>query len=103
MKSSGYDMLDVSETRFEADMVAFSSGVKELETRIGKVLNLGFEDCVTVASRCKLVESFGEMLERDFIRSDLESKQLDLVLVYSAELKEVQEIFTQVRARSEGT
>ena len=77
------------------------------------MLNLGFEDCVTVLSGFKLVESFGEMLERDFIQSDLESKQVryknstwmalhppftlaqvDLVKIYAVELKEVQEIFT---------
>ena len=71
-----------------------TKALKELETRIAKVLNLGFEDCATVGSGFKLVDSFGDMLERDFIQSDLETKQLELILVYAEELKEVQELFT---------
>ena len=95
MQSCGYDCLDVAETRFEADILAFSSAVKELETRIAKVLALGFEDCSTVFSGFKLVDSFGEMLERDFIQSDLEAKHLELIRVYADELKSVQELFTR--------
>ena len=95
MKTCGYDCLDVSEARFETDITRFTSGVKELEVRIAKTLNIGFEDCGTVFSGFKLVESFGEMLERDFIQSDLEAKHLDLILVYADELKEVQELFTR--------
>ena len=37
MKTGGYDCLDVDEGRFEGDMLSFTAGVKELETRIGKV------------------------------------------------------------------
>ena len=94
MKSCGYDVLDVDEAKFDPDMTTFATSVKELETRIAKVLNLGFEDCATVGSGFKLVDSFGDMLERDFIQSDLESKNLELILVYAEELKEVQELFT---------
>ena len=43
-------------------MLAFTASVKELETRIGKTLNLGFEDCVTVLSGFKLIESFGDII-----------------------------------------
>ena len=83
------------ETQFEADITRFSSDVKELETKIAKVLTLGFEDCGTIFAGFKLVDSFGEMLERDFIQSDLEAKHLELIRVYAEELKEVQELFTR--------
>ena len=45
----------------------------------------------------RLVESFGEILERDFVQSDLEIKHLELIRVYAEELKEVQELFTRDR------
>ena len=95
MKSCGYDCLDVDETKFESDILKFSTGVKELEVRIAKVLGSGFEEAVTVSSGFKLVDSFGEMLERDFVQSDLESKKLKLILIYADELKEVQELVTR--------
>ena len=95
MKSCGYDCLDVDETKFESDILKFSTGVKELEVRIAKVLGSGFEEAVTVSSGFKLVDSFGEMLERDFVQSYLESKKLELILIYADELKEVQELFTR--------
>ena len=94
IQGCGYDCLDVAEVRFEADILTFSMAVKELETRVAKVLALGFEDCATVFAGFKLVDSFGEMLERDFIQSDLEAKHLELIRVYAEELKEVQELFT---------
>ena len=96
-KTCPYDVLDVEEEKFEADMTQFSLIVKELETKIAKVLSLGFEDCGTVGAGFKLVESFGEILERDFVQSDLEMKHLELIRVYAEELKEVQELFTRDR------
>ena len=97
MKELQYDVLDVSIGRFEADITAFSSAVKELETRIAKVLSLGFEDCGTVFSGFKLVDSFGDLLERDFVQADLESKHLELIRIFADELKSVQELFNRER------
>jgi len=97
MKELQYDVLDVANTQFEADITTFAMAVKELETRIAKVLGLGFEDCSTVSAGFKLVDSFGDILERDFVQADLEAKHLELIRIYAEELKNVQELFTRDR------
>jgi hypothetical protein len=77
-----------------AEITAFiwnrANNVRELETRIAKVLMLGFEDCGTLFSEIGLIDFFCEMLECDFIQSDLEAKHVDLVSLYADDLKDVQ-------------
>jgi len=99
-QACGYDVLDVSITKFSEDFSIFRSRVKELEQRLGGILNMGFDDCSTVFSAFKLIDSFGELLERDFIQSDLETKHLALIRQYGEDLKEVQELFTSDRHKS---
>eukprot|EP00965_Chrysotila_dentata_P208744 6184877-Pleurochrysis_carterae.AAC.1 len=43
--SCGYDVLDVSQKQFSSDFALFRSRVKELEQRLGGILNMGFDDC----------------------------------------------------------
>ena len=100
MKELTYDVLDVQITKFEEDITRFSVSVKELETRVAKVLGLGFEECDTISKGFKLVDSFGDLLERDFVQADLEAKQLELIRIYAEELKQVQELFTRDRTGS---
>ena len=79
----GYDVLDVNESRFEDDISAFNGKIKELERRLALVINHGFEDCGTVQTAFKMIDSFAELLERDFVQADLESKHLELIKQYS--------------------
>ena len=70
-------------------MSVFTLRITELEQRLMYVLDDAFLDCSTVASAFKLVDSFGELLERDFIQSSLENKHLSLIRQYGDELREV--------------
>jgi dynein heavy chain len=90
VKTVVYDVLDVEVAAFDADIVAFSHSVKALETRLAKTLTFAFDDCGTLTSCFKLVDIFGELLERDFVQADLEAKHLELVRGFSTELKAVQ-------------
>ena len=100
-KESDYDVLDVSnKDRFADNFRIFRCKVKELEQRLGGILNMGFDDCGTVFSAFKLIDSFGELLERDFIQSDLEAKHLSLIRWYGDDLKEVQELFSSDQHKS---
>ena len=63
-----YDVLDVETKQFDDDFYDFRCQIKELERRLGSVLNQGFEDCATVFAAFKLIESFEGLLEREFIQ-----------------------------------
>ena len=95
-----YDVLDVDVKQFDDDFYSFRASIKELERRLGSVLNQGFEDCATVFSAFKLIESFEGLLEREFIQADLERRQADLLRAYASDLKDVSEIFHRQRATS---
>eukprot|EP00762_Andalucia_godoyi_P000343 ANDGO_03199.mRNA.1 Dynein beta chain len=90
-----YDLLDVESKQFDDDFYEFRCVIKELERRLGSILSQGFDDCSTVFSAFKLVESFEGLLEREIIQADLEKKQTDLLRSYGTDLKHVQEIFGQ--------
>ncbi len=56
-----------------------------------------FDDCTTVASIFKLLDSFEGLLDRGVIAADLERKHLDLVRGYAQDLKEVADMFRETR------
>ena len=92
-----YDVLDVEVKQFDDDFYEFRCSIKELERRLGSVLNQGFDDCATVFAAFKLIESFEGLLEREFIQADLERKHLELLKAYGADLRDVQDTFTRQR------
>ena len=85
---------------FSTGMSRFRETVSELEQRLGGILNAAFAQCATVRSACRLLDGFGELLERDWVQCDLESKQLSLIRRCGEELKQVQALFAMGRAGS---
>ena len=95
-----YDVLDIDVKQFDDDFYEFRCSIKELEQRIGSVLNQGFDDCATVYGAFKLIESFEGLLEREFIQADLERKHLELLNAFGADLRDVQDTFTRQKSVS---
>ena len=93
-QGTAYDVLDVEQRAFDNDFYEFRLVIKELERRLASVVTQGFDDCSTVGSTFKLLDSFEGLLEREIIQADLERKQADLLRAYAADLRAVQEIFT---------
>ena len=93
-------MLDVEVKQFDDDFYGFRTSMKELERRLGSVLNTGFDDCATLTAAFKLIDSFEGLLEREFIQADLERKHLELLSAYGADLRDVQDTFTRQKDRS---
>ncbi|KAJ1635860.1 flagellar outer dynein arm heavy chain beta [Pavlovales sp. CCMP2436] len=100
MKAVTYDILDISVKQFDDDFYAFRATIKELEERLGGVINQGFDTAVTIQNSFKLLDSFADLLERDWIQSSVERKHLDLITQYGNELRTVQDLFQQNRNAS---
>jgi dynein heavy chain len=64
------------------------------------VINQGFDTAVTIQNSFKLLDSFADLLERDWIQSSVERKHLDLITQYGNELRTVQDLFQQNRNAS---
>ena len=93
IKAAQYDILDVGVKQFDDDFYAFRLVIKELERRLASVITQAFDDCTTVGTTFKLLDSFEGLLDREIIQADLERKHMDLLRAYGADLKEVNDIF----------
>jgi dynein heavy chain len=94
-KEIEYDALDVDIKDFDETFYQFKSVTKECERKIGAILSKAFEDCNTIFSAFKLIESFHPLLQREIIQQELEKKSNDLVVKYKKDLKVVQQLFQE--------
>jgi dynein heavy chain, axonemal len=63
-----YDIIDVdAAARFGPDFRAFRGVIKELERRLCQVVMAAFDDCATMGSTFKLLDSFEGLLDREVI------------------------------------
>eukprot|EP00232_Nephroselmis_pyriformis_P019075 CAMPEP_0182900652 /NCGR_PEP_ID=MMETSP0034_2-20130328/28990_1 /TAXON_ID=156128 /ORGANISM="Nephroselmis pyriformis, Strain CCMP717" /LENGTH=4527 /DNA_ID=CAMNT_0025034901 /DNA_START=131 /DNA_END=13711 /DNA_ORIENTATION=+ len=90
-----YDIMDVESKEFDDDFYEFRCVIKELERRLGSVIIQAFDDCSTVGTTFKLLDSFEGLLDREIIAADLEKKHIDLMRNYGDDLKDVQEIYVK--------
>ena len=88
-----FDILDTNEKGFDAEFLKFRTRIKELERRIGAILNQSFEDLDTIISKLKLLESFEELLSRQIIHDELEKKYIVLLDMFKTDLVKVQTLF----------
>lgn len=99
-KQAGYDPLDVEVGAFDADFYAFRQRIQELEARLANVLNDGFDDCASLYDTFKLIDSFGDLLERDFIQADLEMRHVALIKAFGKDVQDVRQRFVHERHHS---
>lgn len=57
-----------------------------------------FDDCTTLSSTFKLLESFEGLLERDAIAAEVAKKHKDMVDSFAADVAEVHELFLSHKA-----
>jgi hypothetical protein len=62
------------------------------------LLAQAFDDCTTLSSTFKLLESFEGLLERDAIAAEVAKKHKDMVAAFANDVKEVHELFLANRA-----
>lgn len=88
-----YDILDITQPRFDSDFHNFRKQVKQLDGRLAHVLSAAFDDATTIAAQVKLLDSYEGLLERPIIRDELDRKYASLLRAYMQDLLKVQEIF----------
>ncbi|XXQ31198.1 Dynein heavy chain, cytoplasmic [Plasmodiophora brassicae] len=92
-KAVTYDIMDVNAKEFDDDFYRFRLQIKELDRRLAKVLASAFDDCATIFARFSMLDSFEGLLDRPIIADELQKKQSLLLAQYSADLRQVQELF----------
>ena len=92
-KTVKYELMDVGVKRFDDDFYEFRVKVKELERRLGAVMNTAFDDCTTVYGRFKLFDTFECVVHRQVLQDEMEKKYIALLESFDEELKNVQNQF----------
>jgi dynein heavy chain len=92
-KTAEYSIMSVDTKQFDDDFYNFRLVVQDLERRIASVIMQAIDDSTTVMTIFKLLDSFENLLERNVISSDLETKHPDMLDAYAEDIRRSQEIF----------
>ena len=96
-RSVSYDIMDVDAKSFDDDFYEFRVRIKELERRLASVMSQGFDDCVTVVGKFKLLDSFEGLLTRPILADELEKKHTTLIGAYGDDLRDMQQLFIDAK------
>lgn len=94
IQNAEFDVLNIEEGDFDRCYEKYRKSVKDLERRVASVICISLDDCATIHSKVRLLDSFDvNLLDRMIIKDELESKHADLIKVYCDELRSIKECF----------
>ena len=96
-RSKGYDLLDFHSNRFDRDYVDFNVKMNELESSLQQFINRSFENVGSIESSLSLLKKYQEILHRENLRSDLDSKLSIIFHNYGQELTRVEQIYEKFK------
>ena len=92
-REKGHDLLDYHSNRFDRDFVDFNVKMNELERSLQRFINRSFENMGSIDQSLSLLKKYQAILNRENIRSDLESKLSVIFNNYGLELNRVKQIY----------
>jgi dynein heavy chain len=87
------DLLDYTRNTFDRDFLEFNVNVAELETALQGFINASFENITSTEHALNLLKQFEAILQRDTLKSDLDSKYIVIFHNYGLDLETVQKIY----------
>ena len=90
-----YDSLDPIDDSFIKDYEHFKSKTCELDRKLGAVLGRAFDDCLVTESIFKLLQIFGNLIQRSLIAQELSDRMPILVDLLNQEMDEGKVIYTK--------
>jgi dynein heavy chain len=92
-----FDLLDLNSKDLQIESSRFQSKITDLDRRIGTVLCQSFDDCPSLYSCFRLLETFSGLLYRPTIQKDFELKYYEILKMFSTDLDDVSIIFNQFK------
>ena len=92
-KSRNHDLLDYQNNKFDRDFVEFNVRVSDLEGTLQEFVNNSFENMSSISHSLNLLHKFQRILQRETLKSDLDSKLNIIFLNYGLELEQVQQLY----------
>ena len=84
-----HDLLDYKNNKFDRDYVEFNVHISELEGSLQKFINDSFENITSIEHSLTLLRKFQTILQRENLKSDLDSKFNVIFQNYGMELEHV--------------
>ena len=84
-----HDLLDYKNNRFDRDYVEFNVHISDLEGLLQKFINDSFENITSIEHSLNLLKKFQTILQRENLKSDLDSKFNVIFQNYGMELEHV--------------
>ena len=82
-KQKPYDLLDFSKNTFDRDFLEYNVSISDLETALQGFINQCFENIPSTQQALNLLRQFESILQRDSLKSDLESKYAMHLCMYT--------------------
>lgn len=97
-KEKKYNLLDLAKTTFDRDFIDFNAAVAELEGDIQFFIDQSFEGVTSAEHALQMLQTFESIIQRDSLKSDLESKYAIIFHKYGLDLAQVQQIYESQKA-----
>jgi dynein heavy chain len=92
-KKKPYDLLDYTKNTFDRDFLEYNVNIAELETMLQGFINASFENITSTEHALTLLKQFETILQRETLKSDLDSKYTVIFHNYGLDLETVQKIY----------
>ncbi|KAG6959530.1 hypothetical protein JG687_00008746 [Phytophthora cactorum] len=92
-----HDLLDYHNNKFDRDYVEFNIQIADLEASLQQFINVSFDSITSIEQSLQLLKQFQQILQRETLRSDLDSKFTVIFHNYGLDLSHVQELYERHR------
>lgn len=87
------ELLDYHNNKFDRDYVEFNVQISDLETHLQGFINQSFESITSISHSLSLLRKFQAILQRESLKTDLDSKFNIIFQNYGVELEQVQTLY----------
>jgi dynein heavy chain len=92
-KLKKHNLLDYHNNKFDRDYVEFNVKINDLESNLQQFINSSFENITSIEHSLQLLRKFQSILQRESLKSDLDSKLNIIFQNYGIELEQVQQLY----------
>jgi dynein heavy chain len=92
-RAKGHDLLAYDNNKFDRDYVEFNVQISELETSLQEFINQSFDSITDIEQSLGLLKRFQQILQRERLKSDLDSKFNVIFQNYGLELEKIQKLY----------
>jgi len=92
-KLKKHNLLDYHNNKFDRDYVEFNVKITDLEASLQQFINSSFENITSIEHSLQLLRKFQSILQRESLKSDLDSKLNIIFQNYGLELEQVQQLY----------